>query len=257
MPTQTRSNVWLSAFAHLTYPSSQSRLRTWTHRWGWKLGRGENDNKEMNKCSEVQRCSLASLYLLFLPPPHDLTSRSYSSTSFEDAMKKAEEPPTPPPRPQKTHSRASSLDLNKLFQQGVPGTIHSHRLPLSSQKFRNTHSLRAWTTGAEVHFTTELLCCVYDSSSFMGEQKGEMEIGRFYCSAWKLRVEVGDYESMGGLFFWFKERNVTPESNIKILPHWFIAQWYFVWILGVKSGWLQPPPALPPRPSTSQVCSPC
>ncbi|XP_026160477.1 ralBP1-associated Eps domain-containing protein 2 isoform X2 [Mastacembelus armatus] len=47
--------------------------------------------------------------------------RSYSSTSFEDAMKKAEEPPTPPPRPQKTHSRASSLDLNKLFQQGALG----------------------------------------------------------------------------------------------------------------------------------------
>ncbi|XP_056589116.1 ralBP1-associated Eps domain-containing protein 2 isoform X1 [Triplophysa dalaica] len=43
--------------------------------------------------------------------------RSYSSTSIDDAIKKAEEPPTPPPRPQKTHSRASSLDLNKLFQQ--------------------------------------------------------------------------------------------------------------------------------------------
>ncbi|KAI4882352.1 hypothetical protein NFI96_031870, partial [Prochilodus magdalenae] len=47
--------------------------------------------------------------------------RSYSSTSIDDAMKKAEEPPTPPPRPQKTHSRASSLDLNKLFQQSGPG----------------------------------------------------------------------------------------------------------------------------------------
>ncbi|XP_031696907.1 ralBP1-associated Eps domain-containing protein 2, partial [Anarrhichthys ocellatus] len=61
-------------------------------------------------------------------PPQDLDPhmrtrtrrRSYSSTSIEDAMKKAEEPPTPPPRPQKTHSRASSLDLNKLFQQGAP-----------------------------------------------------------------------------------------------------------------------------------------
>ncbi|XP_063736772.1 ralBP1-associated Eps domain-containing protein 2 [Eleginops maclovinus] len=47
--------------------------------------------------------------------------RSFSSTSIEEAMKKSEEPPTPPPRPQKTHSRASSLDLNKLFQQGAPG----------------------------------------------------------------------------------------------------------------------------------------
>ncbi|KAM9170245.1 ralBP1-associated Eps domain-containing protein 2 isoform 9-T9 [Pangshura tecta] len=43
-------------------------------------------------------------------------SRSYSSTSIEDAMKKGEEPPMPPPRPQKSHSRASSLDLNKIFQ---------------------------------------------------------------------------------------------------------------------------------------------
>uniref|UniRef100_A0A493TWB4 RALBP1 associated Eps domain containing 2 n=1 Tax=Anas platyrhynchos platyrhynchos TaxID=8840 RepID=A0A493TWB4_ANAPP len=37
----------------------------------------------------------------------------------EDAMKKGEEPPTPPPRPQKSHSRASSLDLNKIFQQNT------------------------------------------------------------------------------------------------------------------------------------------
>ncbi|KAL6483925.1 hypothetical protein MHYP_G00087980 [Metynnis hypsauchen] len=62
-------------------------------------------------------------------PPHELDlnmksrtrPRSYSSTSIDDAMKKAEEPPTPPPRPQKTHSRASSLDLNKLFQQSGQG----------------------------------------------------------------------------------------------------------------------------------------
>ncbi|XP_029459156.1 ralBP1-associated Eps domain-containing protein 2 isoform X2 [Rhinatrema bivittatum] len=47
-------------------------------------------------------------------------SRSYSSTSIEEAMKKVEEPPIPPPRPQKTHSRASSLDLNKIFQQNAP-----------------------------------------------------------------------------------------------------------------------------------------
>ncbi|XP_058886099.1 ralBP1-associated Eps domain-containing protein 2-like isoform X2 [Acipenser ruthenus] len=47
--------------------------------------------------------------------------RSYSSTSIDDAMKKVEEPPTPPPRPQKTHSRASSLDLNTIFQQNSQG----------------------------------------------------------------------------------------------------------------------------------------
>ncbi|KAM4738796.1 ralBP1-associated Eps domain-containing protein 2 isoform 2-T2 [Anableps anableps] len=55
--------------------------------------------------------------------------RSYSSTSIDDAIKKAEEPPTPPPRPQKTHSRASSLDLNKLFQQGAPGGKSGWLLP--------------------------------------------------------------------------------------------------------------------------------
>ncbi|XP_035248535.1 ralBP1-associated Eps domain-containing protein 2 isoform X1 [Anguilla anguilla] len=54
--------------------------------------------------------------------------RSYSSTSIDDAMKKIEEPPTPPPRPQKTHSRASSLDLNKLFQQSGQG-VKSGWLP--------------------------------------------------------------------------------------------------------------------------------
>ncbi|CAL8310429.1 unnamed protein product [Lota lota] len=54
-------------------------------------------------------------------PPPQPSDRSYSSTSIDEAMKKAEEPPTPPPRPQKTHSRASSLDLNKLLQQGAPG----------------------------------------------------------------------------------------------------------------------------------------
>ncbi|XP_068124795.1 ralBP1-associated Eps domain-containing protein 2 [Hyperolius riggenbachi] len=47
-------------------------------------------------------------------------SRSYSSTSIEGTMKKTEEPPTPPPRPQKTHSRASSLDLNRIIQQHSP-----------------------------------------------------------------------------------------------------------------------------------------
>ncbi|KAK1169802.1 ralBP1-associated Eps domain-containing protein 2-like isoform X2 [Acipenser oxyrinchus oxyrinchus] len=47
--------------------------------------------------------------------------RSYSSTSIDDAMKKVEEPPRPPPRPQKTHSRASSLDLNTIFQQNSQG----------------------------------------------------------------------------------------------------------------------------------------
>uniref|UniRef100_A0A8B9IRV6 RALBP1 associated Eps domain containing 2 n=1 Tax=Amazona collaria TaxID=241587 RepID=A0A8B9IRV6_9PSIT len=54
--------------------------------------------------------------------------QSYSSTSIEDAMKKGEEPPTPPPRPQKSHSRASSLDLNKVFQQNTQA-VRSGWLP--------------------------------------------------------------------------------------------------------------------------------
>ncbi|CAL8343897.1 unnamed protein product [Gadus morhua 'NCC'] len=65
----------------------------------------------------------------FTGPPHEEQGAdpgepdtwSYSSTSIDEAMKKAEEPPPPPPRPQKSHSRASSLDLNKLLQQGAPG----------------------------------------------------------------------------------------------------------------------------------------
>uniref|UniRef100_A0A8C5QIX7 RALBP1 associated Eps domain containing 2 n=1 Tax=Leptobrachium leishanense TaxID=445787 RepID=A0A8C5QIX7_9ANUR len=47
-------------------------------------------------------------------------SRSYSSTSIEETMKKVEDPPTPPPRPQKTHSRASSLDLSRIIQHSSP-----------------------------------------------------------------------------------------------------------------------------------------
>ncbi|KAG8451736.1 hypothetical protein GDO86_003797 [Hymenochirus boettgeri] len=47
-------------------------------------------------------------------------SRSYSNTSLEGTMKKTEDPPTPPPRPQKSHSRASSLDLNRIIQQNSP-----------------------------------------------------------------------------------------------------------------------------------------
>uniref|UniRef100_A0A670YAH3 RALBP1 associated Eps domain containing 2 n=1 Tax=Pseudonaja textilis TaxID=8673 RepID=A0A670YAH3_PSETE len=46
-------------------------------------------------------------------------SLSYSSTSVEDTMNKGGEPPAPPPRPRKSHSRASSLDLNKIFQQNT------------------------------------------------------------------------------------------------------------------------------------------
>uniref|UniRef100_A0A663EQF8 RALBP1 associated Eps domain containing 2 n=1 Tax=Aquila chrysaetos chrysaetos TaxID=223781 RepID=A0A663EQF8_AQUCH len=70
-------------------------------------------------CSCLKLISEIKYFLL--PPPVPFFLRSYSSTSIEDAMKKGEEPPTPPPRPQKSHSRASSLDLNKIFQQNTQG----------------------------------------------------------------------------------------------------------------------------------------
>lgn len=59
--------------------------------------------------------------------------------------------------------------------------------------------------------------------------------------------------SVGFFFFWFKQRNVWQHISSK--PHWFTSLWCCV--LGVKSGWLPPPPALPPRPSASQVRSSC
>ncbi|XP_035377075.1 LOW QUALITY PROTEIN: ralBP1-associated Eps domain-containing protein 2 [Electrophorus electricus] len=70
--------------------------------------------------------------------------RSYSSTSIDDAMKKVEDPPTPPPRPHKTHSRASSLDLNKLLQQssqGVKSLTHPPALPPRPPVSQMTHFL--------------------------------------------------------------------------------------------------------------------
>uniref|UniRef100_A0A670IF58 RALBP1 associated Eps domain containing 2 n=1 Tax=Podarcis muralis TaxID=64176 RepID=A0A670IF58_PODMU len=65
--------------------------------------------------TEVRKTSPAGVFFKNAP----LFCLSYSSTSIEDAMKKGGEPPTPPPRPQKSHSRASSLDLNRMFQQNT------------------------------------------------------------------------------------------------------------------------------------------
>uniref|UniRef100_A0A8D0ECK4 RALBP1 associated Eps domain containing 2 n=1 Tax=Salvator merianae TaxID=96440 RepID=A0A8D0ECK4_SALMN len=89
-----------------------------------------NDEKKGLKVSAslqtIQKEVKAPQYLTFKSVPQEPSplkarprSRSYSSTSIEDAMKKGGEPPTPPPRPQKSHSRASSLDLNKIFQQNT------------------------------------------------------------------------------------------------------------------------------------------
>ncbi|TRY67991.1 hypothetical protein DNTS_035554 [Danionella cerebrum] len=93
--------------------------------------RDENRKPEFcpKRVPEVHRKPVQRVSALKPDSPQDLDAgmktrtrpRSYSSTSIEDAMKKIEEPPTPPPRPQKSHSRASSLDLNKLFQQSAQG----------------------------------------------------------------------------------------------------------------------------------------
>ncbi|XP_047663130.1 ralBP1-associated Eps domain-containing protein 2 [Tachysurus fulvidraco] len=93
---------------------SQQEVREETHEQEFSQERAE-ENQMIQQSSTVKP-----------DPPNELDvnaksrtrPRSFSSTSIDDAMKKSEEPPTPPPRPQKTHSRASSLDLNKLLQQG-------------------------------------------------------------------------------------------------------------------------------------------
>ncbi|XP_039089799.1 ralBP1-associated Eps domain-containing protein 2 isoform X4 [Hyaena hyaena] len=78
-------------------------------------------------------------------------SRSYSSTSIEEAMKRGEDPPTPPPRPQKTHSRASSLDLNKVFQPSVPATKSGLLPPPPALPPRPCPSQSEQTSEAEIH----------------------------------------------------------------------------------------------------------
>ncbi|XP_068956785.1 ralBP1-associated Eps domain-containing protein 2 isoform X13 [Petaurus breviceps papuanus] len=88
------------------------------------------DDKQALKISSVDE-TMAKDVSVDTASPKDLNtlkarprSRSYSNTSLEEAMKRVEEPPTPPPRPQKSHSRASSLDLNKVFQPNAPGFFY-------------------------------------------------------------------------------------------------------------------------------------
>uniref|UniRef100_A0A8C0RRU1 RALBP1 associated Eps domain containing 2 n=1 Tax=Canis lupus familiaris TaxID=9615 RepID=A0A8C0RRU1_CANLF len=76
---------------------------------------------------------------------------SYSSTSIEEAMKRGEDPPTPPPRPQKTHSRASSLDLNKVFQPSVPATKSGLLPPPPALPPRPCPSQSEQVSEAEIH----------------------------------------------------------------------------------------------------------
>ncbi|XP_018584979.1 ralBP1-associated Eps domain-containing protein 2-like isoform X2 [Scleropages formosus] len=77
-----------------------------------------------DKCTENTNTVTEIPDLVYKVDPHmrpRSRPRSYSSTSISDVVKKTEVPPTPPPRQQKTHSRASSLDLNKLFQHSSQG----------------------------------------------------------------------------------------------------------------------------------------
>uniref|UniRef100_UPI00398F89B3 ralBP1-associated Eps domain-containing protein 2 isoform X2 n=1 Tax=Pristiophorus japonicus TaxID=55135 RepID=UPI00398F89B3 len=78
-----------------------------------------NDKPDLNRCTNASSKQIPEgCQELDCSQKRKTRPRSYSSTSAEDAIKKGEMPPTPPPRLPKTHSRASSLDLNKLFQQG-------------------------------------------------------------------------------------------------------------------------------------------
>lgn len=66
-------------------------------------------------------------------------------------MKRGEDPPTPPPRPQKTHSRASSLDLNKVFQPSVPATKSGLLPPPPALPPRPCPSQSEQASEAELH----------------------------------------------------------------------------------------------------------
>ncbi|XP_061426104.1 ralBP1-associated Eps domain-containing protein 1-like isoform X2 [Lethenteron reissneri] len=56
--------------------------------------------------------------------------RSFSGTSVDDSLKKqVAPPPPPPPRPNQSHSRSSSLDLNKVFQPPAQGQQTSGQQP--------------------------------------------------------------------------------------------------------------------------------
>ncbi|XP_072370244.1 ralBP1-associated Eps domain-containing protein 2 isoform X2 [Scyliorhinus torazame] len=78
-----------------------------------------NDKPDLNLITNASSKQLSGCKELDYTQRRKTRPRSYSSTSAEDAIKKGEVPPIPPPRLPKTHSRASSLDLNKLFQQGT------------------------------------------------------------------------------------------------------------------------------------------
>lgn len=89
-----------------------------------------------------QKPSIIFLFFQF----HIFPLRSYSSTSVEDTVNKGGEPPAPPPRPQKSHSRASSLDLNRIFQQNTQGKLQKVlNFPRSlNNTIKNLNSLNSY-----------------------------------------------------------------------------------------------------------------
>lgn len=134
-------------------------------------------------------------------------------------MKKAEEPPTPPPRPQKTHSRASSLDLNKLFQQGAPGTIHIYGLSFFHNISFPPHMLRAQTVWSYSALCNLCYCVLFVIVLLSWENKrGNRDKVFFYCSVGKVRSPqefkpVSNFEYTGGLSVkcdsWEQHRNIV------------------------------------------------
>uniref|UniRef100_A0A4W3I6X7 RALBP1 associated Eps domain containing 2 n=1 Tax=Callorhinchus milii TaxID=7868 RepID=A0A4W3I6X7_CALMI len=96
--------------------------------------------------------------------------KSHSSNSADDAIKKGEEPPAPPPRVQKTHSRASSLDLNKLFQQSNQAQKSGALLPPPALPPRPP-TLHCWLLlVAEIFIPTIVLFLFFSSKDMLPRQ---------------------------------------------------------------------------------------
>lgn len=191
--TQTHTHT-LRSLTPLTYAPPTSRA---TSRPG-PADEDENQSEVLQTRLRYARCCSAASQSL-----SGFTSRSYSSTSFEDAVKKAEEPPTPPPRPQKSHSRASSLDLNKLFQQGAPGRIHSSLFFLLGCawwwiKVVQKHK-QSKVTFKKIKDGANLLILIRDWNT------------RCFTAACGRRRVFN--RSLVGVFLYFKERNVAPERT--------------------------------------------
>lgn len=90
--------------------------------------------------------------------------------------------------------------------------------------------------------------------SFYGEQKQKWRCVVFSIQSerWETHKRAIQFVviNVHGIFE-FKEGNLYPESKAGVWHHCNVS--FSLGIPGVKSGWLLPPPALPPRPTASQV----